>query len=167
MNVTQRLMLHVQYVLQLVHPNSLARTNLNETLLHGSQHSSFQEREAHLVVTYYRNSFSSHNGSICIQSIGFIAFNWEKRMWSHMHVCTIYVHFVYLCVRVSTPQRPRGGVKPLRAVYTNTPTKDTSCCQSGREIYLPDSLEHLGLFKRKQAADSRQSGTQNCCHIAG
>lgn len=93
-------------------------------------------------------------------------------MWSRMHVCTTYVRFVYLCVCtdvcvcVRPPQRPRGGVKPLRAVYTNTPTKDTSCCQSGREIYLPDSLEHLRLFKRKQATDFHQSGTQNCCHIA-
>lgn len=67
---------------------------------------------------------------------------------------------------VCAAQRPHRGLKPLRAVYTNTLTKDTSCCQTGREIHLPDGLDHLGLFKRKQAADPRQSGTQNCCHIA-
>lgn len=78
------------------------------------------------------------------------------------HIC-VYIQ-MYVCV--CSPQRPHRGLKPLRAVYTNTLTEDTSCCQTGREIYLPDSLDHLGIFKRKQATDSRKSGTPNCCHIA-
>lgn len=113
-------------------------------------------------------------GLICVQSIGFTAFEWEEwRSVVHMNVSTyacVYddAHFtcLYKCECLCAPQSSRGGAKPLRAVYTNAQTKDTSFSQTGREIYLPDRLEHLRLFKRKPAAGSRRSGTQDCCHIA-
>ena len=90
-------------------------------------------------------------------------------VWLHIlcrHIC-VYVH-MYVCVCVCVCVHRGGltaGLKPLRAVYTNTLTKDISCHQTGREIYLPDSLQRLGLFERKQATDSCRSRTQNCCHM--
>lgn len=134
-------------------------TTGNKTLFNSKTHTLLNIRESHLAAIM---------GLICIQSIGFTASEWGECMSvEHMQV------FTYACVTMHTLCRYvcvcRGltaGLKPLRAVYTNTPTKDTSCCQTGREIYLPDSLEHLGPFRRKQATGSRQSGTQNCCHIA-
>lgn len=77
-------------------------------------------------------------------------------------------HHVQTClclwtrVRVRAPQRPHRRLKPLRAVYTNTPTEHTSCCQTAREIHLPDGLRHLGILRRKRAT----AETPNCCHIA-
>lgn len=134
-------------------------------------------------VGHKRNLFGSHNGSHLYTENASLHLN-ETNECVHMHICSCmhvcmgvstlndYVHFVstYLCtctnVCVCAAQRPHRGLKPLRGVYTNTLTKDTSCCLTACEIYLPDSLEHLGLFKRKQAKDSRRSRTQNCCHIA-
>ena len=73
---------------------------------------------------------------------------------TQIHVC-MTAHFVqtfiqmYVCVCL----QHRGltvELKPLRAVYTNTLTKDTSSCQTGREMYLPDNLEHLGLLTKAE-----------------
>ena len=81
-------------------------------------------------------------------------------------VCMYTCMCVCVCVCVCVHRGGlTAGLKPLRAVYTNTLTKDISCHQTGREIYLPDSLQRLGLFERKQATDSCRSRTQNCCHM--
>lgn len=48
-----------------------------------------------------------------------------------------------LCVRRQCVRR----LKPLRAVYANTPAQHTSCRLTGREMRLPDSREHLKLLK--------------------
>lgn len=56
------------------------------------------------------------------------------------------VHISRVCANV----RPRGGLKPLRAVYTNAQTKEASFSQTGREIRLPERLGHLWPFKRRQ-----------------
>lgn len=65
---------------------------------------------------------------------------------SQVCACTEYVIAFMLCVRRQCVLR----LKPLRAVYANTPAQHTSCRLTGREMRLSDSREHLKLLKCRQ-----------------
>lgn len=65
---------------------------------------------------------------------------------SQVCACTEYVIAYMLCVRRQCVRR----LKPLRAVYANTPAQHTSCRLTGHEMRLPDSREHLKLLKCRQ-----------------